>query len=183
MAGVLAELVRLRPDVPQLHAVLARALDASGNRPSAAEHAARAIALYERQLAERPDPVIARQLAEFLLARYQRQAEWTLLKPAEMKSAAGAKLALLDDGSILASGENASGDVYTVTADGEGKQVSAIRLDVLPDTSLPHNGPGRHASGNFQLAAFRLFRSGGQTAKTPNGCSLPMPGPATPISL
>ena len=30
---------------------------------------------------------------------------------------------------------------------------------MLTDVSLPNNGPGRHSSGNFQLAAFELFQA------------------------
>lgn len=38
-------------------------------------------------------------------------------------------------------------------------RIAAIRLEALPDESLPNRGPGRHPSGNFQLYALRLFTS------------------------
>ena len=85
--------------------------------------------------------------------------EWKLLKPTAMKSEQGATLTRQDDGSILVSGINAPGDVYTVSVESNVESVAAIRLKVLPDPSLPNKGPGRHTSGNFQLSAFRPYYS------------------------
>ena len=34
------------------------------------------------------------------------------------------------------------------------KEITAIRLDVLPDDSLPAKGPGRAGNGNFVLSEF-----------------------------
>ena len=74
-----------------------------------------------------------------------------------MKSKGGATLALQSDGSILASGDNVSGDVYTISAISTLDRIATVRLEALPDPSLPQKGPGRHSSGNFQLAAFRIY--------------------------
>jgi serine/threonine protein kinase/WD40 repeat protein/tetratricopeptide (TPR) repeat protein len=82
---------------------------------------------------------------------------WRVLKPTKMKSQKGATLTLQQDGSILASGDDAIGDAYTIRAATEVDRVAVVRLEVLPDPSLPNNGPGRHPSGNFQLSALRLF--------------------------
>jgi hypothetical protein len=56
------------------------------------------------------------------------------------------------DGSLLASGANPERAVYTVTGRTSVSGVGAIRLDVLPDNSLPAKGPGRVAHGNFVLS-------------------------------
>ena len=53
------------------------------------------------------------------------------------------KLALLDDGSIFASGDTTKRDVYTLTLDNLPATVTAIRLEALPDERLPAHGPGR----------------------------------------
>ena len=93
--------------------------------------------------------------------------DWTVLRPAEIRSRGGATLKLQDDGSILASGPNVSGDVYTISGLGDLDKIAALRLEVLPDPSLPHNGPGRHSTGNFQLGAFRLYETPGDDATPP----------------
>jgi hypothetical protein len=60
------------------------------------------------------------------------------------------------DGSILASGKNPSPETYTITAQSKLQGITAIRLEVLPDPSLPVKGPGRAGNGNFVLNEFRL---------------------------
>jgi hypothetical protein len=60
------------------------------------------------------------------------------------------------DGSFLASGTNPTPDVYTVTAHVKQKGITAIKLEVLTDPSLPSKGPGRAPSGNFVLSEFRV---------------------------
>jgi len=81
---------------------------------------------------------------------------WTVLEPASLTSAGGATLTKQPDGSILASGENPSPDTYTITAVTELTGITGIRLEALPDSSLPSNGPGRATNGNFALNEFRV---------------------------
>ena len=43
------------------------------------------------------------------------------------------------------------------------EQIKAIRLEVIPDPSLPKNGPGRYpGNGNFNLSNFNVFINGTQ---------------------
>ncbi|MBV8071693.1 MAG: DUF1553 domain-containing protein [Acidobacteriaceae bacterium] len=79
--------------------------------------------------------------------------EWQPLKPTTYHSAGGATLQLLPDNSILASGKNPQADTYTIEAKVEAANITAVRLEVLPDASLPHGGPGRDSEGNFFLSA------------------------------
>ena len=67
---------------------------------------------------------------------------WTVLKPGKMTTNLPF-LELLSDGSILASGDQTKFDVYDLTFDDLPSPVTAIRLEVLPDESLPGKGPGR----------------------------------------
>ena len=46
-------------------------------------------------------------------------------------------------------------DTFIVTARTTLQGVRALRLEVLPDDSLPHHGPGRFDNGNFHLSEFR----------------------------
>jgi mono/diheme cytochrome c family protein len=80
--------------------------------------------------------------------------EWHVLRPGKLESMAGAKLTLGDDGAILVSGEHAAKDMYTLTLENPPEGVTGIKLEVLPDDSLPSKGPGRASNGNFVLSEF-----------------------------
>jgi len=81
---------------------------------------------------------------------------WTVLEPVQWRSAGGATLTRQPDGSILAGGENPPTDTYTITADTVLERITGIRLEALPDPSLPANGPGRAANGNFALCELEV---------------------------
>ncbi|MEZ6077468.1 MAG: hypothetical protein R3C56_17900 [Pirellulaceae bacterium] len=73
-----------------------------------------------------------------------------------MQSAAGATLTRLADDSILASGPSPANDTYTLTFDSWPADITALRIDAIPDESLPHSGPGRAGNGNFVLTELEL---------------------------
>jgi hypothetical protein len=58
-----------------------------------------------------------------------------------------------------------SGDTLTLVAHTFQQDITAFRLDALPDPSLPKQGPGRAADGSFRL-----------TAASMTAASLPVPG-------
>ena len=80
-----------------------------------------------------------------------------MLKPTDLKSEGGATLTLQEDGSILVSGENPGEDTYTLVTGSGLSQITAFRLEAIPDSSLPQNGPGRYGNGNFHLNEFQVF--------------------------
>lgn len=82
------------------------------------------------------------------------QTPWVTLKPESMVSLEGVTLKSLPDGSVLASGKSPSTDTYLMTFRDLPKRVTAFRLEVLPDDSLPRKGPGRAGNGNFVLSEF-----------------------------
>ena len=82
------------------------------------------------------------------------ESHWSPLKATTYESAGGAQMKVLEDGSILAGGKNPQADTYKIVAQTTLQKVTAIRLEVLPDPSLPHNGPGRDPDGNFFLSDF-----------------------------
>jgi hypothetical protein len=119
---------------------LAQHLDEQGNATLAAAARTKARALFEQQQQVQPDnEALASELADLLLS--ESLARWVVLKPTELKSVGGATLTLQSDGSILASGINASGDIYTVSTVGDLDRITAVRLEALPDPSLPNKGP------------------------------------------
>ncbi|MGE3805285.1 MAG: DUF1549 domain-containing protein [Gemmataceae bacterium] len=81
---------------------------------------------------------------------------WTPIEVVEAKSSGGAELVKQDDGSVLAKGKNPSPETYTITLKTDVKNITGIRLEVLPDDSLPAKGPGRAPNGNFVLNELKL---------------------------
>ncbi len=90
---------------------------------------------------------------------------WTPVKPESAVSAGGATLKIRDDRSVLASGTKPDTDTYTVrlARSAETASLTGIRLEVLPDDSLPSKGPGRAGNGNFVVTEVvaRLESAGG----------------------
>jgi hypothetical protein len=76
----------------------------------------------------------------------------TILRPNRVTSLGQASLKLLEDNSILATGPNPEADTYVVEASASPGSITALRLEVLGDTSLPKGGPGRDPEGNFFLS-------------------------------
>jgi Protein of unknown function (DUF1553)/Protein of unknown function (DUF1549)/Planctomycete cytochrome C len=84
---------------------------------------------------------------------------WTPLEPVRFSAQSGAALARKADQSLLVSGEKIPDkDVYTVTLRAPLTGITALRLDAIPDPSLPSKGPGRASSGAFVLTRFGLKR-------------------------
>jgi hypothetical protein len=107
-----------------------------------------AVAKYEKRL-----PALEEAWEQGL----QRDLAWKIVEPISATSAGGATLTKQTDGSILASGKNQSPDVYTIMTKAPAAGITGVRLEVLPDSSLPAQGPGRASNGNFVLSEFRLF--------------------------
>ena len=93
----------------------------------------------------------------------QPRAVWTTLPLATFTSAFGTELARLGDGSILSGGAAPEKEVITVTLRGPHPPITALRLDLLTDDSLPVKGPGRAHNGNLHLSEFdaRVFPADG----------------------
>ncbi|HEY1066770.1 MAG TPA: DUF1549 domain-containing protein, partial [Pirellulales bacterium] len=89
---------------------------------------------------------------------------WTTLAPVSAASSDGATLTIRDDGTIFASGESPERDAYTITVSTKLDNLTAIRLEVLPDDSFPAKGPGRAGNGNFVLHELEIYRGAGEAA-------------------
>ena len=90
------------------------------------------------------------------------------LLPTGFVSSDGSTLKLLEDHSILASDVRPEKDTYTITAPSSVTKLTALRLDVLADDSLPLKGPGRQDNGNLHLSEFEAFVvEDGTTERTP----------------
>ncbi|MDY3562852.1 DUF1553 domain-containing protein [Gemmata sp. JC673] len=90
--------------------------------------------------------------------RAQKPTAWTVLDVRRAQAqAAGTKLQLSKDGVLLAAGPAAETDSYTVIGLVEtDRPLTALRLEVLSDPTLPAKGPGRAENGNFVLNELRV---------------------------
>jgi Protein of unknown function (DUF1553)/Protein of unknown function (DUF1549)/Planctomycete cytochrome C len=109
-----------------------------------------AIASEEAKLIATTPEIIAAQSAwENSLGK-----RWNLLKPQSVQSKNGTTLNINEEGIVVASGESPDTDSYTLQFDKVPRSITAVRLEVLPDDSLPSRGPGRADNGNFVLSEF-----------------------------
>ncbi len=95
-------------------------------------------------------------------ASHQTGVEWTTVEPDLFLTSSGATLRKVEGGALVAEGPRPETDVYTLEVTSPLAQISAIRLEVLPDSTLPKNGPGRQDNGNLHLSevAVQVFRPG-----------------------
>ncbi len=82
---------------------------------------------------------------------------WKPVEIAEFQSGGGAQLKKLDDDSLLAGGTRPDKDTYALVVKTQEARLTALRLEVLPDASLPVSGPGRQDNGNLHLSEFRAW--------------------------
>lgn len=97
---------------------------------------------------------------EALVAKWESQrgpmANWQSLEITAFVSSELATLTRNADGSILSTGTRPDKDTTSVTCSTSLKTITAFRLDVLTDPSLPMNGPGRMDNGNLHLTEFEV---------------------------
>jgi mono/diheme cytochrome c family protein len=136
----------------------------------------KAIAEAEKEYnAETPEFAAAR--AKWEETTKQELAQWPFLDIVEMRSAGGATFTKTNDQSIIVSGTNAPNDVYTIVARTSLKHLSGLRLEVMPDASLPKKSVGRHPNGSFVLTSFEVALTWrdelheSQTANNPSGAT------------
>lgn len=101
--------------------------------------------------------------------------DWTVMRPVSAKS----NLPLLTvqaDGAVIASGDISKDDTYELVFEGLPAGVSALRLEALPDPSLPAQGPGmayyEGPKGDFFMGEFRVFsETSGREGRVKRGIS------------
>ena len=88
------------------------------------------------------------------LAEWERQVKdfdkgWQPLRAARVSAQNGSILRVNDDNSISASGPDADIETYVIETRVPAGQITTLRIEALPDPSLPRSGPGRDYYGNF----------------------------------
>ncbi|MDE0889791.1 MAG: PSD1 and planctomycete cytochrome C domain-containing protein [Phycisphaerales bacterium] len=77
---------------------------------------------------------------------------WSAPEPQTAESVHGASMSILEDGSVLASGENPAADEFVITYRIEAGLHDAFLIEALPHESLPGNKTGRSPNGNSILS-------------------------------
>ncbi len=132
---------------------------------------------------------VERQVAAWAEQHRQATVDWQVVDAESFTSSDGATLTKLADGSILSGGARPDKDTVTIVTglltlpnlaapDADPKagtepsvptaakpprpleRITAIRLDVLTDDSLPQHGPGRNENGNFHLSEIEVYVDG-----------------------
>jgi hypothetical protein len=110
---------------------------------------------------------VNRRFNAWLKKERKQAVRWTLLKPTKVSSTLP-KLRILEDYSILASGDHTKRDIYQTRFANNLKGITALRLEVLPHESLPLGGPGsafyEGPKGDFFLSELTVS-SAGEKAK------------------
>ncbi len=97
----------------------------------------------------------------------KQQVPWTLLTPEKIAATGNVTLTARADGALLATGDSPATTEYTLTYNQLPADITAFRLEVLPDESLPNKGPGRASNGNFVLSEFSVRMRAADGTETP----------------
>ena len=81
---------------------------------------------------------------------------WIPLAPVHARATNGVTLTALPDYSLLASGPNPVLTSYEITVDTPAQGITGLRLETVPDPSLPRSGPGRDAYGHFRVTGLHV---------------------------
>ncbi|MGQ0637067.1 MAG: PSD1 and planctomycete cytochrome C domain-containing protein [Planctomycetaceae bacterium] len=97
--------------------------------------------------------------------------DWVTLEPTEFLSESGAKFIVREDGSVFVEGDLPANDEYTLITHLGVKDLTALRLETIPDQSLPGAGAGRAPDGNFVLSRISASISPPPRKRPPTGTS------------
>lgn len=81
---------------------------------------------------------------------------WADAEIASVKSTNGATLTVLEDGSVLASGNNPATDVFEIVLRTDAARLNAISIEALADASLPEGRVGRAYNGNAVISGVEV---------------------------
>ncbi len=100
---------------------------------------------------------------EWLTTERAKSVDWRVLHPTQAISNSPL-LTVQPDDSVLASGDITKSDKYELTLENSSSLITAVRLEALPDLSLPGHGPGlcyyEGPKGDFFLGEFQLSADG-----------------------
>lgn len=108
---------------------------------------------------EADDPLTDVEQAEWeqrMREKIAADVTWTVVEPIGLLSRNGSILKKLDDGSILATGTPPVKDTYEIVVQPGKRKITALRLEAIPDESLPKKSSGRATDGRFILSNIEI---------------------------
>jgi hypothetical protein len=100
------------------------------------------------------DKELAAGQAEWEKTALTYQPAWEVLTPGNLKADNGVTLKALPDGSVLAGGAMPASTFFELTASTQLKNITAFRMELIPDPSLPGGGSGRGKDGKGVVTLF-----------------------------
>ncbi len=100
------------------------------------------------------DEELAPKQAEWEATAFSYQPEWEVLRPETFSAGNGVNLRALPDGSVIAGGATPPAFFCEVTASTKLRNITAFRLELIPDESLPGGGSGRGVGGKGVITLF-----------------------------
>lgn len=104
--------------------------------------------------------LVQQAFLRWLTEQQQSAVAWKAMRPSSATSNMP-HLTILDDHSILATGDTTKQDHYEIRLASGDDSITAIRLEALPDERLPGNGPGttyyEGSSGDFYLNELSVY--------------------------
>ncbi len=108
-----------------------------------------------------------RAYIEKWISEHKSSTSWTPLIVQRVASKSGSTLTVDQSGIIYATRIRPETDTYSTFGTSPLSQITAIRLDVLSDKSLPMGGPGRQDNGNLHLSEIEIGKVDTQGVKHP----------------
>ncbi len=108
------------------------------------------------------DRSLAAQQPAWEVRALAQQPAWQVLTPAAVKADNGVTLRVLPDGSVLAGGPIPASSMYEISVDTKLRNITAFRLELLPDPSLPGGGSGRGEGGKGVVTLFEVKTAKGK---------------------
>ena len=106
------------------------------------------------------DPDVQTRFGDWLDKLTTSAGSWKTFAASRVMAESGSRFESLEDGSVLFTGEPPATDRYTFSGATTHRKVTALRLEVLSDPSLPANGPGRAPNGNLHLSEISIHIDG-----------------------
>ncbi|NBO64378.1 MAG: DUF1553 domain-containing protein [Acidobacteria bacterium] len=106
-------------------------------------------------------PNLDQRLSDWESQMRPLEGNWSILKEGSIFASFGTKFDRLPDFSWIPKGDNSTKNVYVIQAKSPLQKITALRLELLTDATLPFNGPGRSPTGGLFLSEVML-EVGGQ---------------------
>ncbi len=100
------------------------------------------------------------RLAEWESRMRPLEGAWSVLQGGSIFASFGTKFDRFPDGSWIPKGDNSTKNVYVIQAPSPLKRITALRLELMTDATLPRNGPGRSPIGGLFLSEVLLEING-----------------------